>query len=282
MNTRYIIIIAGAVIVLSAGGFLFLQSRSQTPVNTVSVANTETTAIATDTSVLPQHETTDTPLSEPIPAVTPSTPPTENGAPKTETPHNTTTQPTIASSVKKPITQDVSVGTTTGGVKKVITPTPVLSSKLDITTQLVNFGFAVPSKPRTIDTIILHTSYDATGSDPYSVSGIIAQWKNYGVAPHYFIGHTGTVYQIVKDENIAYHAGVSKMPDGRTNVNDFSIGIEMASTQKGDYTEEQYASLKKLIALVKEKHAIKYILGHNDIAPVRKTDPWNFDWKKLK
>ena len=153
---------------------------------------------------------------------------------------------------------------------------------MDITTQLVNFGFAVPSKPRTIDTIILHTSYDATGSDPYSVSGIIAQWKNYGVAPHYFIGHTGTVYQLVKDENIAYHAGVSKMPDGRTNVNDFSIGIEMASTQKGDYTEEQYASLKKLIALVKEKHAIKYILGHNDIAPVRKTDPWNFDWKKLK
>lgn len=281
MNTRYIIIIAGAIIVLSAGRFLFLQSRSQTPLNTVSVANTETIATVIDTSASPQNETIDTPVSEPIPAVTPSTPLAENVAPKTETPHDDVTQPATASSVKKPITQDVAVGTT-GEVKKVITPAPVLSSKLDIITQPVNFGFSVPNKPRTIDTIILHTSYDATGSDPYSVSGIIAQWKSYGVAPHYFIGHNGTVYQLVKDENIAYHAGVSKVPDGRTNVNDFSIGIEMASTQKGDYTYEQYTSLKKLIASLKGKYAIKYVLGHNDIAPGRKTDPWNFDWKKLK
>jgi N-acetyl-anhydromuramyl-L-alanine amidase AmpD len=24
------------------------------------------------------------------------------------------------------------------------------------------------------------------------------------------------------------------------------------------------------------------VVGHGDIAPTRKTDPWNFDWKKLK
>ncbi|PIX91363.1 MAG: 1,6-anhydro-N-acetylmuramyl-L-alanine amidase AmpD, partial [Candidatus Moranbacteria bacterium CG_4_10_14_3_um_filter_41_65] len=25
-----------------------------------------------------------------------------------------------------------------------------------------------------------------------------------------------------------------------------------------------------------------FVVGHSDIAPDRKTDPWNFDWKKVK
>ena len=158
----------------------------------------------------------------------------------------------------------------------------IKSSSLKIQNKLVNFGFSIPSKPRTIDTIILHSSYDATGSDTYSVNGIIDQWKGYGVAPHYFIGRDGTVYQLVKDENIAYHAGVSVVPDGRTNVNDFSIGVEIANTLTDTYTDEQYTVVKALIASLKSTYAIKYVLGHDDIAPGRKSDPWNFDWKKIK
>ncbi|MDD5084408.1 MAG: hypothetical protein PHT88_05790, partial [Candidatus Moranbacteria bacterium] len=34
------------------------------------------------------------------------------------------------------------------------------SLKLNIRNKLVSFGFSVPNKPRTIDTIILHSSYD--------------------------------------------------------------------------------------------------------------------------
>jgi N-acetyl-anhydromuramyl-L-alanine amidase AmpD len=152
---------------------------------------------------------------------------------------------------------------------------------MKIRTKLVDFGFSVPSKPRSIDTIVLHSSYDSLGDDPYSIEGIIDIYKSYGVSAHYLIARDGTIYRLVKDENIAYHAGVSKVPDGRTNVNDFSIGIEIVNTKTSDYTSEQYASVKRLIASLKDKYVIKYVLGHDAIAPGRKTDPWNFAWKQL-
>lgn len=158
---------------------------------------------------------------------------------------------------------------------------PEATSKVAIHNKLVSFGFATPSKPRTIDTIILHSSYDALGDDPYSVSGVIAEWKDAGVAPHYLIARDGTVYRLVKDEDIAYHAGVSQVPDGRTNTNDFSLGIEILNTKTDTYTDAQYASVRQFIAFLKGAYTIKYILGHDAIAPGRKTDPWNFDWKKL-
>lgn len=154
-------------------------------------------------------------------------------------------------------------------------------TKLSVRDRLVNFGFAVPRRPRTIDTIILHSSYDALGDDPYSISGIIKEYGDAGVAAHYLIGRNGTIYRLVKEENVAYHAGVSKVPDGRTDVNGFSIGIEMVNTLEGKFTDEQYAAVKRLIKDIKSRRVIKYVLGHDDIAPDRKTDPWNFDWKRL-
>lgn len=156
------------------------------------------------------------------------------------------------------------------------------SEKLLIQNKFVNFGFSSPQKTRTIDTIILHSSYDAVGSKPYSVSGVIQEWKDAGVSPHYLIDRDGVVYQLVKDADIAYHAGVSRVPDGRNNVNDFSIGIEILNTKTDEYTDAEYASARQLISFLKNKYDIKYVLGHDDIAPERKTDPWNFDWKRLK
>lgn len=154
-------------------------------------------------------------------------------------------------------------------------------AKFSIKNRLVGFGHGSPSKPRTIDTIILHSSYDASGSDPYDIDGIIAQWKEYDVAPHYLVGRDGGVYRLVKDEDIAWHAGVSKTPDGRTNVNDFSIGIEVATTKTEGPSDAQYVAIKKLVASLKDTYKIKYVLGHDDIAPGRKDDPWHFDWKRL-
>ncbi|MFZ2188664.1 MAG: N-acetylmuramoyl-L-alanine amidase [Candidatus Moraniibacteriota bacterium] len=170
----------------------------------------------------------------------------------------------------------------------VVAEKPVVTSddapkvtKLSITNRLVSFGFQ-KSDSRKIDTIIIHSSYDAIGDDPYSVSGVIAEYKSYGVSPHYLIDRKGNIYRLVEDKNIAYHAGESKMSDGRTGVNIFSIGIEMLTTKKEKLTDAQYSALKLLIANLKGKYKITAVLGHNEIAPGRKDDPWNFEWGKIK
>lgn len=153
---------------------------------------------------------------------------------------------------------------------------------LSIEPRLLRFGFRVPSTPRSVDTIVLHSSYNAQGGEVYSVDRTIEEYEQYGVGAHYLIDRSGAVLRLVEEANIAYHAGSSKMPDGRKNVNDFSIGIELIATEDSGYTDKQYAVVNALISDIKTRHKIQSVVGHADIAPGRKTDPWKFDWKKLK
>lgn len=148
-----------------------------------------------------------------------------------------------------------------------------------IKSKLVSFGYESASG-RDIDTIVLHSSHGVSG-DSYDVDDVIALWKSYGVAPHYMIARDGTVYQLVSDKNIAYHAGDSKMPDGRSGVNNFSIGVEILNTKTDSYTSAQYQATKDLISSLKKKYGKMEVVGHDDIAPGRKTDPWNFNWDKI-
>ncbi|MFH0969781.1 MAG: N-acetylmuramoyl-L-alanine amidase [Patescibacteria group bacterium] len=160
------------------------------------------------------------------------------------------------------------------------TTTSEEKSNSSISQRLVSWGYSSASG-RTIDTIIIHSSYDAIGEDKYDVPGLIKEYKSYRVAPHYLIDRKGNIYQLVKDKDIAYHAGESKVPDGRSGVNNFSIGIELMNSESDSFTSAQYSSLNNLLSILKNKYKIKYVLGHDQIAPGRKTDPWNFNWKKI-
>ncbi len=177
-------------------------------------------------------------------------------------------------------TDPVSVGSEPASGKN---PEPEVGSVSapSIIDRLVSFGHEDRSS-RNIDTIVVHSSYDALGDDPYSVSGLIEEYRQYGVSAHYLIDRKGTVYRLVEDRDIAYHAGVSAMPDGRTGVNAFSIGIEIIEKDTDSPTSAQYASLRSLIAYLEGKYGIRYVLGHSDIAPGRKTDPWGFDWERIR
>lgn len=137
------------------------------------------------------------------------------------------------------------------------------------------------SSGRAIDTIVIHSSYNALGGDPYSAERVMQEYIQYGVSAHYLIDRKGTIYRMVKDQDIAYHAGVSRMPDGRINVNEFSLGIEIITTKEERPTDEEYQALNALIADLTKKYSIRYIVGHQHIAPDRKDDPWNFDWTKI-
>lgn len=159
---------------------------------------------------------------------------------------------------------------------------PTLASSVVVVDHLLHFGYRTPPSPRHIDTIVLHSSYNALEGDSFSVEKVIQEYEHDGVGAHYLIDRSGKVYRLVRESDTAYHAGVSKMPDGRKNVNDFSIGIEMIATEESGFTESQYKSVRALIADIKSRYEIDSVVGHSDIAPSRKTDPWKFDWNKLK
>ena len=146
----------------------------------------------------------------------------------------------------------------------------------------VSFGFAAgKNAKRSIDTIVVHSSYNNIGGDEFDMTKVIEEYRQVGVSPHYLVARDGAVYQLVHEKDVAWHAGVSAMKDGRANVNDFSIGIEMIGTKTSGYTDAQYAALKKLLADIESRYTIKNVVGHSDIAPDRKTDPWVFDWKRI-
>lgn len=154
------------------------------------------------------------------------------------------------------------------------------NNDINITKRFINWGYK-KALNRSIDTIIIHSAYDALGENIYSIDGVLHEFKLYTAGPHYLISRDGIIYQLVSEQNIGYHAGTSKMPDGRTNINNFSIGIEILYHEKETPNNIQYQRLAELIKNLKSKYEITSILGHKDIAPSRKTDPWNFDWEKF-
>ena len=111
--------------------------------------------------------------------------------------------------------------------------------------------------------------------------------KKSKVSTHYLINRIGSITRIVDDQNTAWHAGKSKWKNF-TNLNDQSIGIELVN-QGHQFGYENFSKkqISKLILLCKfliKKYKIKYsnILGHSDIAPLRKKDPGEkFPWHLL-
>jgi AmpD protein len=105
------------------------------------------------------------------------------------------------------------------------------------------------------------------------------------VSAHCWVRRCGEVVQFVPFHQRAWHAGVSRFAH-RTNVNDFSIGIELEGTETSSFTEAQYAQLNSLIVALKRAYPeLKnaQIVGHSDVAPGRKTDPGlGFNWSKIQ
>lgn len=245
-------IVAPALALLGAGGWWLSRDESSEP------SVFENAPIVLEESAPPKtSEESEELVSEPAPAPTTLAAPLSAPAPPTPAP--------APSPVPFP------------------TPAPAGSGEeLSITDRLITFGYRTPPSPRTIDAIVLHSTYNASGGDPYNLDKILAQFEQYGVGAHYLIDRSGKVYRLVRESDIAYHAGASKMPDGRKNVNDFSIGIELMGTEESGFSDKQYAAVNAIIAEVETRHEIRDVVGHGDVAPARKTDPWKFDWKKLK
>lgn len=156
-----------------------------------------------------------------------------------------------------------------------------------------------------LDMIVIH-HIGSQGGKLYSVNGTLTWFtdtnvhknKDTGkienkVSAHYVLPrepHKGTdIYQLVKDTDIAYHAGESQWIINnkiKKYINRYSVGIEM----EGDgnlieYTDYQYEVLTWIVKELMSAYQIpdSNIVGHEEIAPGRKIDPGKlFDWKKFR
>ena len=105
------------------------------------------------------------------------------------------------------------------------------------------------------------------------------------VSAHCLIKRDGHILQFVPFDKKAWHAGQSSF-QGVDNCNNYSIGIELEGADHIPYTQPQYQSLSELTKELMENYpaiTLGRIVGHNDIAPGRKTDPGiAFDWPQYR
>ena len=111
--------------------------------------------------------------------------------------------------------------------------------------------------------------------------------SNSGVSCHYLIKNNGEVVKIVPDLYVAWHAGISSWKKD-TLINSSSIGIEISNPghEHGykSFTKKQIKTVISLSKKLMKKFKIRKenVLGHSDIAPLRKKDPGEkFPWKIL-
>ena len=98
------------------------------------------------------------------------------------------------------------------------------------------------------------------------------------VSAHFLIGRDGALMQFVSADARAWHAGVSVF-EGRERCNDFSIGIELEGSDFVPFEAVQYRSLAALTLALQQRYPLRSVIGHEHIAPGRKTDPGPFfDW----
>lgn len=153
------------------------------------------------------------------------------------------------------------------------------------------------------DTIVIH--YTAGASLESSVKTLGNPTAK--ASAHVVVGREGEVVQLVPFDTVAWHAGASSW-NGRNGLNRYSIGIEIdnagvlqasgndfvswfgrhypadqvvTATHRNEarprywhlYSEAQITAVFELCALLIRHYGIRDILGHEEIAPSRKTDP---------
>jgi len=115
-----------------------------------------------------------------------------------------------------------------------------------------------PARPAT-RYIVLHTT---EGEE----EGSLRKIRRYGES-HYVVAPSGRIYRIIDRNRIATHAGRS-MWDGHSNIDHYSIGIEVVGYHNHDFTSAQYGALRELIGQLRRLYAIsdQSVLTHSMVA----------------
>ena len=154
------------------------------------------------------------------------------------------------------------------------------------------------------DTIVIHFT---AGSSLTSSVNVLTNADS-GVSAHFAVGRNGDIVQMLPTNKIAWHAGESHYA-GRSGLNQYSIGIELENAgqlkTRGNgayeswfgeiysehevlaaqhinqpsigywhkYTDIQIARTLSLCKALCSQYDISTVVGHEEIAPLRKVDP---------
>lgn len=102
------------------------------------------------------------------------------------------------------------------------------------------------------------------------------------VSAHFLIRRDGELLQFVSCDRRAWHAGASTW-QGRSDCNDFSIGVELEGLEGGRFEDAQYDRLAAVARSLARRYPLRGVVGHEHIAPGRKSDPGaGFEWWRLR
>ncbi|MFD7434337.1 N-acetylmuramoyl-L-alanine amidase [Streptomyces sp. NPDC059861] len=127
----------------------------------------------------------------------------------------------------------------------------------------------------TIDMVIVHVTQ---GSFDSAVK--VFQDPEHGAASHYVVREDGHVAQMIRELDVAYHAG-------NRGYNERSVGIEHAGfvDRPQDFTDAMYTASARLTAGICRRYGIpvdrEHIIGHVEVPGTDHTDPGeHWDWDR--
>jgi len=130
--------------------------------------------------------------------------------------------------------------------------------KLDITSYYSPRNRERPKRKST-EFIILHTT---EGPKTGSLKKVYENGET-----HYFIDEAGKIYRIINELRVAYHAGRS-MWNGKTDLDYYSIGIELVGYHNKSITSAQKTALKGLIEKLQKAYRVPddRVIPHSMVA----------------
>lgn len=172
------------------------------------------------------------------------------------------------------------------------------------------------SPKEVVDHLVLHFGNDVVAhpDHPFDINRRIDIFKKASQSMNYVIARDGTVYRLVSEDRVAWHAGEGHLdwdPE-LTSMDQRAIGIQMFAVGSPSdmklfgmtqaqydefktkhpewvgFSDAQYKALNELIAQIRARHpAILHdrfhIIGHEEWAGhERRTDPGElFDWTRI-
>ncbi|MFD4257447.1 N-acetylmuramoyl-L-alanine amidase [Streptomyces sp. NPDC058534] len=126
-----------------------------------------------------------------------------------------------------------------------------------------------------VDMVIVHVTQ---GSFDSAVKAF--QDPGHQAAAHYIVGQDGRVTQMIRELDVAYHAG-------NRDYNERSVGIEHEGfvDRPQDFTDAMYAASARVTAGICARYEIpldrEHIIGHVEVPGTDHTDPGpHWDWER--